>query len=75
MIDHCAERMLCYLLCAATGISSQTIDNSASYIKGRLEVLREDVKHVVQAGAAAQKALDMILEKVFQEKELIHLAA
>jgi antirestriction protein ArdC len=50
-------------LCALTGISNQTIASSASYINGWITKLRSDRRIVVQAGAAAQRAVDYILHQ------------
>ncbi len=47
-------------LCSLAGIENQTIDNSASYINNWLTKLRSDRKLLVQAGSAAQKAMDFI---------------
>ena len=48
-------------LCAHTGISQSTIENSASYISGWLRVLNNDPMMVIQASAQAQKAAHYIL--------------
>jgi len=48
-------------LCALTGIDNETIFSSAAYIQGWIAKLRSDVRLVVQAGAAAQRAADYIL--------------
>jgi antirestriction protein ArdC len=48
-------------LCGHAGIVERTLDNSASYIAGWLERLKNDHKLVVIAAAQAQKAADFIL--------------
>lgn len=48
------------MLCTLAQIEQTTIDNSASYIKSWLRVLKDDVKMVVLAAGAAQKAADYI---------------
>lgn len=48
-------------LCFHTGIENKTINNSAAYLKAWIDVLKGDSKLVVQAAAAAQKAVDLIL--------------
>ena len=54
-------------LCGASGIENRgTLEDSAAYIGGWLKVLREDKKILLQAGSAAQKAADFILDR--QEK-------
>jgi antirestriction protein ArdC len=47
-------------LCSLAGIENQTIENSAAYISNWLTKLRTDRKLLVQAGSAAQKAVDFI---------------
>ena len=56
------------MLCGVAGIVDQTIDNSTTYIKGWLEVLRNDNRLVVQASQQAQKACDYILGKTYDEE-------
>jgi antirestriction protein ArdC len=53
------------MLCGLTGISNETIDNSASYINSWLQQLRNDKTLVVKAGQQAQKAVDHIIGKEF----------
>ena len=48
-------------LCGQAGIVERTIDNSAAYVAGWLERLKNDQKLVVIAAAQAQKAADFIL--------------
>lgn len=71
--DYSAEEICADLsasmLCAVAGISNQTIEMSASYIKGWLSVLRSDKKAIVVAAARAQAAADHILGKSFTEEE------
>jgi antirestriction protein ArdC len=50
-------------LCGTAGIENKTIDNSAAYIAGWLERLKNDRKLVVQSASAAHKAADYILGK------------
>ena len=50
-------------LCGCTGIENRTLDNSASYVAGWLNAIKEDKKIVITAAAAAQKAADYILNK------------
>lgn len=47
-------------LCAMTGIDNRTIDNSAAYLNGWIVKLKNDRRILVQAGAAAQKAVDYL---------------
>lgn len=53
------------MLCGMAGIDNQ--DQSAAYVSGWLERLRDDRKFVVQAAAQAQKAADMILGTTFED--------
>lgn len=55
-------------LCAEAGITPNTIENSAAYIKGWLRSLQDDVKLVVEAAAAAQRAADHILDRKFEDE-------
>ena len=48
-------------LSAVTGIHSQTLTNSAAYIKGWLQALRNDKRLLLSAASQAQKAADYIL--------------
>lgn len=57
------------MLCAVTGISPATIDNSASYIKSWLRRLKDDPKLVVFAAQRGQKAADFILGTTFEEEK------
>jgi antirestriction protein ArdC len=58
-------------LCGQAGIVERTIENSAAYVQGWLERLRNDKRLVVQAAAQAQKSADWILDRQFkQESEL-----
>ena len=47
-------------MCAEAGIES-TLDNSAAYLKGWLEVLKGDARMIITAASAAQRAADFIL--------------
>ena len=49
------------MLAGIAGIDRETIDNSASYIASWIRKLKGDSKLAVQAGSAAQKAADFIL--------------
>lgn len=57
-------------LCGHCGISKRTVDQSASYIGNWLARLKDDRKLVVQAGAQAQKASDLILAVTHDGMEL-----
>ena len=62
-------------LLADAGIDSETlVANSASYIQSWLNALRNDSKLVVLAGAQAQKAVDLITGREFQQEEETPLA-
>jgi antirestriction protein ArdC len=54
-------------LCGHAEIGERTIDNSAAYLKGWLEQLKNDKTLIVQAAAQAQRAADFILNRTFQE--------
>jgi antirestriction protein ArdC len=48
-------------LCGFVGIENITLNNSAAYIQGWLNALKDDKKLVIMAAAQAQKAADYIL--------------
>jgi antirestriction protein ArdC len=48
-------------LCGFAGIENITLNNSAAYIQGWLNALKDDKKLVIMAAAQAQKAADYIL--------------
>jgi antirestriction protein ArdC len=56
-------------LCGQAGIVERTLDNSAAYLAGWLERLRNDNKLVVLAAAQAQKAADFILNVKHETEE------
>lgn len=49
------------MLATKCGIDNSTIDNSASYIKSWLRVLKDDKRMVISASSHAQKSVDYIL--------------
>jgi antirestriction protein ArdC len=58
------------MLCGITGIEPATIQNSASYLQSWIRVLKGDVKLIVQAASAAQKAADFILGKSAKSEQV-----
>jgi antirestriction protein ArdC len=70
--DYCKEELVAEIatcfLCGEAGISNNTLHNSAAYIQFWLErlthLLREDDKAFVRASAQAQKATDLILNRI-----------
>jgi antirestriction protein ArdC len=71
---YCKEELIAEMgaafLCGLAEIGERTIDNSAAYLKGWLEQLRNDKTLIVQAAAQAQKAADFILGRM--ESEAVH---
>lgn len=64
------------MLCGLAGIDQVTLDNSAAYIASWIKVFQDDPKMVVQAGAAAQKALDLVASISFEaEAEIAETVA
>ncbi|ELP34512.1 ArdC family protein [Rhodopirellula baltica] len=63
--DYSREELIAEMgaafLCAASGISPPTIEQSASYLQSWISVLKGDKRLVVGAASAAQKASDLIL--------------
>lgn len=65
-VEELVAEFTASFLCAHAGISSETIDMSASYIDGWLSVLKGpkgDKKMLVVAAARAQAATDLILSR------------
>jgi antirestriction protein ArdC len=64
---YCKEELIAEMgaafLCGQAEITDRTIDNSAAYLKGWLEQLRQDKLLIIQAAAQAQRAADFILGK------------
>ena len=62
---YCKEELIAEMgaafLCGHAEIIERTIDNSAAYLNGWLDRLRNDKMLIVQAAAQAQKATDFIL--------------
>ena len=56
-------------LCGECGIYSEVENNSAAYIQSWLKVLKGDKKLVAGAAAAAQKASDLMLGRVWEPAE------
>src|SRR5208337_2408241 len=71
---YCKEELIAEMgaafLCGQAEIAERTIDNSAAYLHGWLEQLRNDKTLIVQAAAQAQKAADFILDR--KESEAAH---
>ncbi|RXK60041.1 DUF1738 domain-containing protein [Lacibacter luteus] len=56
-------------LSSFTGIGVEELENSAAYINGWLQKLKDNKRFVVQASAHAQKAVDLILQVREQSDE------
>jgi antirestriction protein ArdC len=73
---YCKEELIAEMgaafLCGLAEIGERTIDNSAAYLNGWLDQLRQDKMLIVQAAAQAQKAADFILGRTFAESEAAH---
>ena len=69
--DYSKEELIAEMgasfLSGLTGITTNTIDNSAAYIKSWLVRLKDDPKMVVMAAAKAQKAVDYITGKQIED--------
>ncbi|HEV3116463.1 MAG TPA: zincin-like metallopeptidase domain-containing protein, partial [Gemmataceae bacterium] len=50
-------------LAGHTGIEQVTLSNNAAYLASWIKTLKGDARLVIQAGAAAQKAVDYILNR------------
>ena len=73
-VPYCKEELVAELgsafLCGQAEIVDRTIDNSAAYIEGWLDSMKDDPTLIVYAAAQAQKAADFILGRTFQENEV-----
>ncbi|QDV42518.1 DNA primase TraC [Stieleria neptunia] len=69
--DYSREELIAELsasfLCAASGISPPTIEQSAAYLQSWIDVLKGDKRLIVSAAGAAQKAADLILGTTFND--------
>ena len=61
-------------LCSFTGILDKGIQNSAAYINGWLDKLKNDKRFIVQASGHAQRAVDCILNLSLVKEEQIEVA-
>ena len=59
------------MLCGVTGIQTQTLENSASYLKTWIARLKSDSKLIVQAASAAQKAADYIRGESMKDSPVV----
>ena len=70
--DYSREELVAELsasfLCATSGISPPTIEQSAAYLQGWINVLKGDKRMIVSAAGAAQKSADWILGRRFNEQ-------
>lgn len=62
--EELVAEMTAAFLCAHCGIEDTTIERSASYCQGWLDVIKKDVKLLVVAAAQAQKAADFLIGNV-----------
>ena len=64
--EYCTDELIAEIgscfLSAHFGLDYK-LENSSAYIKGWLKRLKNDPKLIIQASAAAQKAVDYILNK------------
>lgn len=63
--EELVAEMSAAFLCAASGISPPTIEQSASYLQSWINVLKGDKRLVIGAAGAAQKSADLILGETF----------
>jgi antirestriction protein ArdC len=71
LIAECTAAMLC----GVTGIQTQTLENSASYLKTWIARLKSDSKLIVQAASAAQKAADYIRGESAKDSPVVEAVA
>lgn len=73
-MPYCKEELVAELgsafLCGQAEIVDRTIDNSAAYIEGWLDSLKDDPTLIVYAAAQAQKAADFILGRTMESEAI-----
>lgn len=73
-VDYSKEELVAEIgaafLCAQSGIANGTLKDSAAYIANWLQVLKNDRKLIIQASAAAEKAVNYILNQKAGPEEL-----
>jgi len=67
-VEELIAELTASFLCAECGITN-TLNNSAAYLKGWLQKLKSDPKMFVMAAQRAQKAADLILGKSYKEAQ------
>jgi antirestriction protein ArdC len=71
--DYSKEELIAELgaamMCGVAGIESETLDNSAAYLRSWIKRLRSDSRLIVSAASQAQRAADYILARVPSEAE------
>jgi antirestriction protein ArdC len=67
--EELVAEMTASFLCAKSGIDNETIENSAAYIKGWLEILKDDKGFVISASSKGQFAADYILQNTEAQRE------
>ena len=68
-LEELVAEMSSAFLLAEAGINSEGLmDNSASYVASWIKSLRDDPKLVVRAGAQAQKAVDHVLDRSYEQE-------
>ena len=66
-LEELVAEMSAAFLLAEAGIDSEGLmENSAAYISSWIKSLRDDPQLVVRAGAQAQKAVDLVLDRSFE---------
>lgn len=66
--EELIAEMTAAFLCAEAGITN-TMINSAAYLQGWIDTIREDARAVVVAAGAAQRAADHVLGRAFDKAE------
>ena len=57
-------------LCRFSGILPNQIKNTVAYLDNWLEVFKKDKRFIISASCQAQKAMDLILGKTYNEQEI-----
>lgn len=73
--EELIAEMTAAFLCGEAGILPATIENSAAYLRSWIETIKTDVRAVVVAAGAAQRAADHILGRAEEREQQTEQAA
>lgn len=65
--EELVAEMTAAFLCGSIGIEQKTINNSAAYLQGWMEKIKDDPRLIIHAAGAAEKAAEFISPQVEEE--------